>query len=111
LGGHDARVSWDLDVEEARELVVEHLAAMVPPANDEWIVTSIHEHEWGWTFSWNNRRRVEGSTAASDTYAGGGPILVDRTDGRMAMAGSAYPVDDYIDLWRSGSWPDLKRPK
>ena len=104
-------VSWDLDLDEARDLVVEYLATMVPPVDDEWIVTSVDEHEWGWKFCWNNRRRAEGSAASNDTYAGGGPIFVDRADGRMAMAGSAHTADHYIDLWRSGNWPDLEPPK
>src|SRR5204863_10089511 len=87
-------------------LVAEYLAAFTPPANDEWIVTAIDERDWGWVFSWVNRRRAEDSGDPHDVYVGSGPFLVDRSTGRVALCGSAYEVDHYVQLWRSGQWPD-----
>ena len=104
------QMSRDLDATEAGEMVAELLAAQRPPVDDEWIVTTVREYEWGWAFSWCNRRAAEGSTDVRDLYAGGGPYLIDRVTARVAMAGSAYPVDHYIELWRSGDWPDFNRP-
>ena len=101
-------MSWDLDEDEARVIVSEKLALMTPPQDDEWIITAVRECDWGWVISWNNRRRAEGSTATRDLYAGGGPFMVDRSTARVAMAGSAHPVDHYIDMWRSGQWPDVE---
>jgi hypothetical protein len=103
-------VSWDLDETEARELAAEYLAAMRPPINDEWVITRVDEREWGWVVSWNSRRASEGSRDPHDLYAGGGPFLIDRKTGRVAMAGSAPPVDQYIDMWRLGDLPDIPRP-
>lgn len=107
-------VSWDLGEDEARELVLEYLAAQAPPGDadrpDEWIITKVVEHEWGWVFSWNNRRAFEGSREARDLYAGGGPYLVDRRTGAVAMAGSGQSVEHYIDLWRRGQLPNKPRP-
>ncbi|HET6167707.1 MAG TPA: YrhB domain-containing protein, partial [Marmoricola sp.] len=100
------RVSWDLDVDEARELAEEYLSAMPPPDDDEWVVTRVEEREWGWIVSWLNRRAAEGSTSTSDTYAGGGPFLIDRETGRVARCGSAHPVDYYVSAWREGTYPD-----
>ena len=108
--GHDDAVAWDLDEQEARELVQEYLAVQEPPSDDEWVITEVSEFEWGWAISWVNRRYLEGSRSPEDTYAGGGPYLVDRKSGRVAMAGSAHPVDVYIGLWRNGELPDLPRP-
>jgi hypothetical protein len=103
-------MSWDLDAAEARGLAEEYLAAMVPPRDDVWVITNVEEHEWGWVISWLNRRALQGSTAPQDTYAGGGPLLIDRKTARVAMCGSAYPVEYYVVAWRRGELPDLPRP-
>jgi hypothetical protein len=103
-------MSWDLDEAEAKELAEEYLAAMEPPADDVWVVTSVEEHDWGWVVSWLNRRAAEGSTETKDLYAGGGPFLVDRRMGRVAMCGSAHPPDYYLDAWHRGELPDRPRP-
>jgi len=108
--GHDDAMSWDLDEQEARELVQQYLAAKEPPRDDEWVITTVAEFEWGWAISWVNRRHWEGSRSSDDTYAGGGPYLVDRKTARVAMAGSAHPVKHYIRLWRRGELADLPRP-
>ena len=103
-------MSWDLDVEEARELVEEFLQAVPRPEDDVWVVTDVQERDWGWIVFWSNRRAAEGSLESHDLYAGGGPYLVDRKTGRAAMAGSAHPVDHYVELWLRGEWPDQSRP-
>ena len=103
-------MSWDLDEQEARELAEEYLAAMEPPEDDKWIITRVVEHEWGWAVSWLNRRAAEGSQDPRDIYAGGGPLLIDRAEGRVAMCGSAHPPEHYIAMWRRGELPDIPRP-
>jgi Immunity protein 35 len=103
-------MTWDLDEAEARELALQYIDAMAPPRDDEWVITRVEEREWGWVVSWLNRRAVEGSTDTRDLYAGGGPFLIDRKTGSVAMAGSAHPVDHYVELWRRGDWPDEPRP-
>ena len=103
-------MSWDLDADEARDLIEEYLAAMPPPQGDEWIVTHVAERDWGWVISWLNRRAAEGSTDTSDLYAGGGPYLVDRETGEVAMCGSAKPVESYVEEWHRGELPNIPRP-
>ncbi len=103
-------MSWDLDEGEARELVEEFLTAMPPPGDDVWIITGVEERDWGWVISWVNQQAAQGSEDPRDLYAGGGPYLVDRKTARVAMAGSAHPVDHYIDLWLRREWPDQARP-
>ena len=103
-------MSWDLDVAEARELAEEYLAAMPPPGDDTWVITAVEEREWGWIVSWLNKRAAQGSTATQDTYAGGGPFLIGRKSGRVAMCGSAHPVEYYIEAWQRGELADLPRP-
>ena len=103
-------MSWDLDAAEARELAEEYLAAMVPPRDDSWVITTVEERDWGWVFSWLNKRAAQGSMAIEDIYAGGGPFLIDRRTGRVAMCGSVHPVEYYVDAWRRGELADLPRP-
>lgn len=60
--------------------------------------------------SWLNKRVAEGSRDIGDMCGGGGPFLIDRKTGRVAVCGSAHPPDYYIDLWRRGDYPDQPRP-
>lgn len=83
---------------------------MNPPVDDEWIVTDVEERDWGWIISWLNKRAVEGSRETRDLYAGGGPFLIDRKTGRVAMCGSAQPVDYYVEAWHRGELRDRPRP-
>lgn len=103
-------MSWDLDEAEAVELAREYMAAMPPPVDDEWVITRVQEREWGWVVSWLNKHAAEGSRDTSDLYAGGGPFLIDRETGRVAICGSAHGPDHYIDLWRRGEYPDTPHP-
>lgn len=86
------------------------LGRLVPPGDDVWVVTAVEESDWGWVISWLNSRAAQGSTAVQDTYAGGGPLLIDRKTGRVAMCGSAHPVEYYVDAWHRGELADLPRP-
>ena len=83
---------------------------MVPPRDDSWVITAVEEHDWGWVISWLNKRAAQGSTAIEDMYAGGGPFLVDRKTGRMAMCGPAHSVEYWVDAWHRGELADLPRP-
>ena len=74
------------------------------------MITQVAAYGWGWVICWLNQRAAEGSRAPSDTYAGADPFLVDRHVGRVALCGSAYPVEHYIPLWLNGEWPDEPRP-
>lgn len=103
-------MSWDLDEGEARDLVEEYLAAMEPPDAGAWVIATVAKHDWGWAVSWVDRRSLEGSRSPADTYPDGGPYLVDRKTGRVAMAGSVAPVEHYIEEWRAGRLPDAPRP-
>jgi hypothetical protein len=103
-------VSCGIDRAEAIELANEYLRAMPPPSNDVWVITSVDEHDWGWVVSRVTGRAAGGSTAIADLYGGGGPYLIDRTSGRVAMCGSAHPVDHYIAAWQRGELRDLPRP-
>lgn len=97
-------MSRELDEVQARALVQDYLDAMEPPGSDVWVITQAVRYEWGWAVYWVNRRAAEGSRAPSDLYAGAGPFLVERRTGWVALCGSAYPVEHYIQLWQDGQW-------
>ena len=103
-------MSWDLDEPEAIELAEEYMAAMPSPRDDVWVITRVEERDWGWVISWLNKRYADGSREATDTYAGGGPFLIDRETGRVAICGSAHDKEHYIERWRRGEYPDPPRP-
>lgn len=108
---HDGLVADKLDKQQARALVQQYLDITDIGGGDQWVISCIEEADWGWVIYWNNRRAAEGSTSPRDLYAGGGPYLVDRRSGRVAMCGSAYPAAHYVDLWRHGQWPDEPLPR
>jgi hypothetical protein len=100
-------VSWDLDETEAVELAHEYMVAMPPPSDDEWVITRVQEREWGWVVSWLNKRAAGGSRDTRDLYAGGGPFLIDRQTGRVAICGSAHDAEaaGAAHLGKAGSHP------
>jgi hypothetical protein len=100
-------VAPELNREEAVAVVEDFLAAWEPPSHDIWVVTEVRPFDWGWAIWWANRRFAEGSRDPGDIYSGSGPYLVDRLSGAVALAGSAHPVEHYIELWRSGEWPEV----
>jgi hypothetical protein len=74
------------------------------------VITAVDVRNWGWIISWLNKRAAQGSAATQDTYAGGGPLLIDRKAGRVAMCGPAHPVEYYVRAWLRGELADLPRP-
>ena len=103
-------MSWDLDEDEARDLVEGYLAAMPAPRDNAWVIERVEEMPWGWVVYWVTRTYRDGGRTTSDLVAGNGPFLVDRETGRVARAGTAHAVEHYVELWRSGQWPEEPRP-
>jgi hypothetical protein len=108
---HDGPVAEELDKRRARALVQRYLDITDIRGGDAWVITDVEEADWGWVIHWTSRRAAEGSSSPADLYAGGGPYLVDRRSGRVAMCGSAHPVQHYVDAWRRGQWPDEPLPE
>ena len=38
----------------------------------------------------------------SDAVAGNAPLIVDRTDGKLYIAGTAHPIEHYLQEFRRG---------
>jgi hypothetical protein len=98
-----------LDEQQARALVQFFLDIKYNRAGDAWVITDVEEADWGWVISWADRRAAEGSRDIRYLVGGGGPYLVDRRSGRIAMCG-CRSVQECVDLWRRGQWPDVPSP-
>jgi hypothetical protein len=109
-GDNIEAVSWDLDEAEARDLVEEYLAHIPAPRDNAWVIHRVEELDWGWIIYWVTRTYHQGGRTSADLVAGNGPFMVDRATGRVARAGTAHDVGHYVELWRSGQWPDQPRP-
>jgi hypothetical protein len=101
-------MAGDLNEQQARVLVQQWLDITPIDDGDVWVITGVEETDWGWTVSWGNQR---GILNWQDSYVGSGPFLVDRRSGRVAVAGSAPPLERWVDLWRSGELPDYPSPE
>jgi len=99
-------VAEDLNEQQARALVQQHLDMTDIRGGDSWVITDVQEADWGWVIYWTSRRADKRTRIGPGSREGEGPYLVDRHSGRVAMCGSAYPVQQYVDSWRRGQWPD-----
>ena len=54
------------------------------------------ERDFGWLFFYNTRSFIENGQF-SDCLAGNAPIIVDRSDGKVHVTGTAYPIEHYIE--------------
>jgi hypothetical protein len=93
-----------LDLAAARSLIQEQIAAEpAPTPDDELVILDEHtmERDWGWVFFYDSRRYRETGNSRF-LVAGNAPFFVRRTDGAVFTAGTAYPVEHYIEDFESG---------
>jgi hypothetical protein len=67
----------------------------------ELVIVEEREYDFGWTFFWNTKKFVE---TGDHKYGliGNAPIIVDRTDGKLYVTGTAHPLDHYLAEYRRG---------
>lgn len=88
--------------EEARALALE-----CPPACSEELVVidrATIERPWGRVFFYNTRAFVE-TGDLMHTLAGNAPIFVERETGRVSTAGTACPLDVYLERFETTGDP------
>jgi hypothetical protein len=94
-----------IDGDAARSLVCEQLAVQRPCwSDDAWLILDEYtlQRDWGWVFFYTSRRWHETGDFRFGV-AGNAPYFVRRNDGAMFVAGTAYPVEDYVkDFEREG---------
>lgn len=66
------------------------------------VVVRVDEHDFGWVYFYDGSRQVE-TGKLGDAIAGNAPLIVDRSDGKLYITGTAHPVDHYIQEFRLGN--------
>ena len=65
------------------------------------VVVRVDEHDFGWVYFYDGSRHVE-TGSASDALAGNAPLIVDKTDGKLYITGTARPIEHYLQAFRRG---------
>jgi len=66
------------------------------------VVVRVDEHDFGWVYFYDGSLHVETGNL-SDAVVGNAPLIVDRTDGKLYIAGTAHPIDYYLQEFRRGN--------
>jgi hypothetical protein len=92
-----------IELAAARSLVKAELDAMPVEAGDEWLLLddATIEKDWGWVFLYNSRLFHETGDFRY-AVAGNAPFFVRRHDGAVFVAGTAYPIEEYIRDFEQG---------
>ena len=63
------------------------------------VVVRVEEHDFGWVYFYDGSIHLETGNV-SDAVAGNAPLIVDRTDGRLYITGTAQPIEHYLMEFR-----------
>jgi hypothetical protein len=66
------------------------------------VVVRVDEHDFGWVYFYDGSLHLE-TGDVSDAVAGNAPLIVDRTDGRLYITGTAHPIEHYLIEFRRGN--------
>jgi hypothetical protein len=66
------------------------------------VVVRVDEHDFGWLYFYDSTRHVE-TNDVRDALVGNAPLIVDRTDGKLYVTGTAHPVEHYLEEFRRGN--------
>jgi Immunity protein 35 len=65
------------------------------------VVVRVDEHEFGWVYFYDGSNHVQTGNV-SDALVGNSPLIVDKTDGKLYVTGTARPIEHYLDEFRRG---------
>ena len=66
------------------------------------VVVRVDEHDFGWVYFYDGSLHVETGNV-SDALVGNAPLIVDRADGKLYIAGTAHPIEHYLQEFRRGN--------
>jgi len=66
------------------------------------VVVRVDEHDFGWVYFYDGSIHIETGNV-SDAVAGNAPLIVDRTDGKLYVTGTARPIEHYLEEFRRGN--------
>lgn len=65
------------------------------------VVARVEEHDFGWLYFYDSSAHIE-TGAASETLTGNAPLIVDKSDGKLYITGTAHPIEHYLQEYRLG---------
>jgi len=65
------------------------------------VVVRVDEHDFGWVYFYDGSLHVQTGNVL-DAIAGNAPLIVDRSDGKLYITGTAQPVEFYLQEFRRG---------
>jgi hypothetical protein len=65
------------------------------------VVARVDEHDFGWVYFYDSAAHVA-SGRPGDAVVGNAPLIVDKTDGKLYITGTAKPLEHYLAEYRLG---------
>jgi len=66
------------------------------------VVTRVDEHDFGWVYFYDGSTHIQTGNL-TDAVSGNAPLIVDRTDGKLYITGTARPIEYYLQEFRRGN--------
>lgn len=67
----------------------------------ELVVVRVDEHDIGWVYFYDGSLHVQTGDVLH-AIAGNAPLIVDRSDGKLYITGTAHPIEFYLQEFRRG---------
>src|SRR5688572_2804642 len=84
-----------VDFESALPLHDEHLVQRL-------VIVRVDEYDFGWVYFYDGSIHVE-TGDVRDAVTGNAPLIVDRTDRKLYITGTARPIEHYLQEFRRGA--------
>jgi Immunity protein 35 len=66
------------------------------------VIVRVDEHDFGWVYFYDSSAHVA-TGKPSEALVGNAPLIVDKVDGKLYIAGTAHPIDHYLQEYRRGN--------
>ena len=66
------------------------------------VVVRVDEHDFGWVYFYDGSTHVA-TRNITDEVAGNAPLIVDKSDGKLYITGTAMPIEHYLSEFRRGN--------
>jgi hypothetical protein len=65
------------------------------------VVVRVDEHDFGWVYFYDGSAHANTGNVR-DAVVGAAPLIVDKTDGKLYITGTAHPIEHYLQEYRLG---------
>ena len=88
------------DISEAKRIAESWIHSRYPDGSVGLMLDRTREEPFGWVFFYQTRDYIDTGDFRSQ-LAGNAPIVVMRDSGEVEVTGTARPLDEYLDRFRS----------